>query len=138
MNKGGNELNLNKGDRVRHPLKLEWGMGQVLSETNGEFVKVFFERIGDKSISIQHIELVKVEGEEAQSVILDAINFDDSSSSKDNTLVCKNCGQKTNFGSMSYTERSTLGWCSACYKNRGISPDHVPTIDGPKNYFQKK
>ena len=129
---------LNKGDRVRHPLKVEWGLGQVLSETNEEFVKVFFERIGDKTISMQHVELVKVDGEDARSIILDAINFDDTSSTRGNIFICKNCGQKTNFGSLSHGERSTLRWCSACYKNKGISAEYVPTIDGPKNYFHKK
>ena len=39
-------MSLKKGDRVRHPIKAEWGLGEVLADSNGEKVRVFF--VGDR------------------------------------------------------------------------------------------
>ena len=41
-----------KGDRVRHPSKPEWGLGEVLINSNGETVKIFFVGGGEKIISL--------------------------------------------------------------------------------------
>ena len=43
-------MSLKKGERVRHPIKAEWGLGEVLEDSNGEKVRVFFVGTGEKTI----------------------------------------------------------------------------------------
>ena len=133
------QMILKKGDRVKHPLKTEWGVGEVISENNSEVVKIFFDKIGEKTISLNHVVLDKVFGNEANSLLLDNMCFDEENiTDKNKDFLCKNCGQKTNFGSTASHGRVSLGWCSTCYKRKGGYLDYIPTIDGPKNYFKGK
>ena len=66
-----------KGDRVKHPLKPEWGLGQVLSDNcNGGRISVFFMDAGEKTLMLSHVSLIKVDGEEADSIYLDNLAQD--------------------------------------------------------------
>lgn len=60
-----------KGDRVKHPSKPEWGLGQVLEDSAGNRVHVFFVGSGEKTLSLPHAPLVLVRGEEAKHAGLD-------------------------------------------------------------------
>ena len=44
-----------KGTVVRHP-KADWGKGVVLEDTNGPTIRIRFEKAGQKTLSLQHIE----------------------------------------------------------------------------------
>ena len=48
--------NLAVGDRVRHPTKTEWGIGQILS-VQGSKAGVFFVETGIKNMSLSHVSL---------------------------------------------------------------------------------
>jgi len=63
------------GDKVRHPSLTEWGLGKVLEVPSEGKVKVFFINVGEKNISLKHVSLEKVEGEEASHPILDSPTF---------------------------------------------------------------
>lgn len=48
--------NLTVGDRVRHPTKTEWGIGQILY-LEGPKAGVFFVETGTKTMSLNHVSL---------------------------------------------------------------------------------
>ena len=52
--------NLNVGDRVRHPTKTEWGIGQILS-IQGSKAGVFFVETGTKKMSLSHVTLTNLD-----------------------------------------------------------------------------
>src|SRR5574341_153254 len=60
-----------KGDRVKHPNKAEWGLGKVLEDSVNGKARVFFKGAGEKTISLSHVALTLVTGEEAKVPILD-------------------------------------------------------------------
>lgn len=60
-----------KGDKVRHPIKEDWGLGKVLANSNGEKVDVFFVDAGEKTILLKYVEPVKVKGEDSSHGGLD-------------------------------------------------------------------
>ena len=60
-----------KGDRVRHPGRPDWDLGQVLEDSADGKVKVRFAVGGEKQISLSHVRLEKVEGAEARHPLLD-------------------------------------------------------------------
>lgn len=61
------------GERVKHPRRPEWGIGEVLADSAGDQVHILFEDAGDKKFSIDFIEFIKVDGDEASSEMLDAL-----------------------------------------------------------------
>lgn len=63
-------MSLKKGDRVRHP-KAEWGLGEVLEDSNGEKVRVFFVGAGEKTLSLKHVTLDCIPKDEAAHPVLD-------------------------------------------------------------------
>jgi hypothetical protein len=67
-------MSLKKGDRVRHPTKTDWGIGQVLDAPRGHSVRVFFVGSGEKTLSLEHVELELVAPEEASSEVLDNLS----------------------------------------------------------------
>ncbi len=69
MDSGGKSYS--KGDRVRHPTKESWGLGEVLGDSDGESVRVFFEGAGEKLLGLAYVQPVKVTGAEAESTLLD-------------------------------------------------------------------
>lgn len=52
-----------KGDRVIHPGKKEWGLGEVLEDEIGGKVKVFFVESGEKNLNLDYAQLEKVKRE---------------------------------------------------------------------------
>src|SRR6266508_3303411 len=62
---------LKKEDRVRHPLKAEWGLGEVLEDSNGETVRVFFVGTGPKTLSLKYVTLECIPTGEAAHPVLD-------------------------------------------------------------------
>lgn len=69
-----------KGDRVRHPTKDDWGLGEVLADDNGESVRIFFVEDGEKTISLNLIQPIKVSGAEAVHSGLDNLKIEKSAS----------------------------------------------------------
>ena len=64
-------MSLKKGERVRHPIRAEWGLGEVLADSNGEKVRVFFVGVGEKTISLKHVMLDCIPKDEAAHPVLD-------------------------------------------------------------------
>lgn len=67
-------MSFNKGDRVRHPIKAEWGFGEVLEGSNGEKVRVFFVDAGEKILSLQHVTLDRIPKDDAAHPVLDNLH----------------------------------------------------------------
>jgi hypothetical protein len=61
-----------KGDRVKHPARPEWGVGQILEDSDGVNALVFFVGTGEKKLRLQQANLMKVEGAEAEHPALDS------------------------------------------------------------------
>jgi hypothetical protein len=64
-------LQFKKGDRVKHPKKPEWGLGEVLGDSSGEKVHVFFTEAREVTLSLKHVSLILVTGEAARHPGLD-------------------------------------------------------------------
>ncbi len=64
-------MSFKKGDRVRHPIKAEWGLGEVLTDSNEEKVRIFFVGAGEKTISLKHVTLDCIPKDEAAHPVLD-------------------------------------------------------------------
>ena len=62
---------LRKGQRVRHPIKSEWGLGEVLADSAGERVRIFFVGAGEKTISLKHVTLDCLPKDQAVHPVLD-------------------------------------------------------------------
>lgn len=60
-----------QGERVRHPSKSEWGIGQVLEDSPGEYVRVFFVGAGEKLLKLSFVDLIRVNGDDAAHPVLD-------------------------------------------------------------------
>ena len=67
-----------KGDRVKHPNKPEWGLGQVLEDSSSDNVRVFFVDAGEKQLSLAHITLQPVTGPAASHPVLDNLKLNRS------------------------------------------------------------
>lgn len=64
-----------KGDRVKHPTMETWGLGLVLEDSEANKARVFFVEGGEKTVSLSHVQLQKVSGEEAESDALDNLRI---------------------------------------------------------------
>jgi hypothetical protein len=64
-------MEFTQGERVKHPNKPDWGIGQVLEDSSGESVRVFFVGAGEKTLKLEFANLIKVIGEEAVHPVLD-------------------------------------------------------------------
>lgn len=67
-----------KGDRVKHPIKEDWGIGEVLQDGNSESVRVFFVGCGEKTLSLQYVQPTKINREESNNPILDNLKLSKS------------------------------------------------------------
>jgi hypothetical protein len=65
---------LKKGDRVRHLIKTEWGLGEVLADAHEEKVRVFFVGAGEKTISLTHVTLDCIPKDDAAHPVLDNLH----------------------------------------------------------------
>jgi hypothetical protein len=143
-------MDYRKGERVRHPKKPDWGVGQVLADSSGGSVKIFFERAGEKVIALDVVPPAKLVGGDGSSAILDSLDFSDAGSKNSRGKVaCKNCGAPTQFGETANPTRFRLGWCEPCFKHslRMFEDkqtgekryfDELRTIDGIKNRYSPK
>ncbi len=64
-------MDYKKGERVKHPGRPEWGLGKVLEDRWDDKVRIFFTGEGRKTLSLKHVEPVKVSGAEAIHPVLD-------------------------------------------------------------------
>lgn len=80
MRKRENRMEYTKGDRVKHPTKDDWGLGEVLENSNGDTVRVFFVGAGEKTLSLKYVLPIKVEGDEADNAVLDNLKISKSAS----------------------------------------------------------
>lgn len=69
-----------KGDRVRHPAKTDWGLGEVLENSNGNNVRIFFVGAGEKTLSLKHVQPEHVAPSESHHPVLDNLKISPSSS----------------------------------------------------------
>lgn len=67
-------MSFKQGDRVRHPLKAEWGLGEVLADVTGKKVRVFFVGAGAKTLSLTYVTLECVPPDEAAHPLLDNLH----------------------------------------------------------------
>ena len=68
-------MDYKSGLRVKHPVVPDWGVGEVLEDSSGHTVKVFFVGGGEKTLSLKDLQLVEVFGEEAKHPILDNLKI---------------------------------------------------------------
>ena len=73
----------------------DWGIGEVLLNTDSDSVTVFFYNVGKKMISLKHADLKKISGQESERSILDNIKFNEPEHK--GKQLCKNSGQPTQF-----------------------------------------
>lgn len=64
-----------KGDRVMHPGKPEWGLGEVLEDSSSATVRVFFVGSGERQLSLAHVTLQLVTGATARHPVLDNLTL---------------------------------------------------------------
>jgi len=64
-------MRFSKGQRVIHPGRPDWGLGQVLEDSASSSVRVFFVGAGERQLSLDHVSLVQVQGDEAAHPVLD-------------------------------------------------------------------
>ncbi len=60
-----------KGDRVKHPARPQWGIGEIREVLPDSKVKVFFVNDGEKTLSLKELKLIQVEGPDAAHPLLD-------------------------------------------------------------------
>lgn len=60
-----------KGQRVRHPNLVDWGLGEVLADSDNDSVKIFFVGVGEKFLSLKYVQPVHVNNEDAHHPVLD-------------------------------------------------------------------
>ena len=65
-------ITLPKGTRVRHVNKPEWGIGQLLENSNSQNLRLFFDNKGEMNMAATAADkLTVVNGPDAQSTLLD-------------------------------------------------------------------
>jgi len=69
-----------KGERVKHPTKDDWGLGEVLADSIGEAVRIFFVGAGEKTIALNYVQPLKVSGSESEHPVLDNLKISKSAS----------------------------------------------------------
>lgn len=68
-----------KGERVKHPARGDWGLGEVLQDSSGDNVRIFFVGGGEKTISLKYVEPIKVDGDEANHPVLNNLKISNTS-----------------------------------------------------------
>lgn len=69
-----------KGERVKHPTMTDWGLGEVLEDSTGDVVRIFFVGAGEKQLSLSHVEPTRVPPGEAAHPTLDNLRVRESTS----------------------------------------------------------
>ena len=65
-----------KGERVKHPTKDDWGLGEVLADSNDGFVSIFFVDAGKKKLALKYVQPLKVMEAESAHPILDGLKIE--------------------------------------------------------------
>ena len=68
-------MHYQQGDRVKHPAKEDWGLGEVLEDPSGKNIRIFFVGAGEKTLSLSYVQPVKVTGEMAEHPVLDNLRI---------------------------------------------------------------
>lgn len=68
-------MTFEKGDRIKHPTRDDWGVGEILESQNGEFIRAFFVGVGEKTLSLKHVQPLMVIGDEAKHPVLDNLKL---------------------------------------------------------------
>lgn len=135
------------GDRVKHPKKPDWGIGQVLADTTDGTVRIFFTHAGEKTISLDFVQPEVLSGDAAWCPALDQLNLIvPPAKDAKGKVLCTNCGAPTQFGENANPTRYRLGWCDPCFKHsqRTFGDKHtgdvryydeLRTIDGIKSRY---
>ena len=63
-----------KGDRLKHPTKPGWKIGEVFDVSSSGKLHIYFVGGGRKCLDPKSVNLIKVAGKDASSQILDTIN----------------------------------------------------------------
>lgn len=53
----------------------DWGIGEVLDNSNGNTIRVFFVGTGEKILSLKHVQPIKIECKEADNAMLDNLKI---------------------------------------------------------------
>jgi Protein of unknown function (DUF3553) len=75
-----------KGERVKHPGMPGWGVGKVLEDSRDYKVRIFFTGDGQKTLSLKHVEPIKIFGAEASNPILDHLWINEAGEGKYQSL----------------------------------------------------
>jgi hypothetical protein len=62
------------GDRVTHSTRPDWGLGQIFELSGNGKVRVYFSCAGRRQIATNVVELLKVDGDKADSELLDTLS----------------------------------------------------------------
>jgi len=125
-----------KGDRVRHPKKPDWGIGQVLADSTDGTVRIFFTHVGEKTISLDFVQPEKLSGDAASSLVLDQLTRTETQPrDAKGKVLCANCGAPTQFGETANPTRYRLGWCDPCFKHSQRTFEDKST--GEKRYYDE-
>ncbi len=68
-------IGFRKGDRIRHPRLTEWGLGEVLENSVCGEVRAFFVGVGEKKLSLSHVQPERITGAEAAHPLLDSLKL---------------------------------------------------------------
>ena len=129
-------MHYKKGDRVRHPKKPDWGIGQVQADSIDGTVRIFFANAGEKTISLDFVQPEKVSGDAASSPVLDQLGRTETPSrDSKGKVLCANCGAPTQFGETANPTRYRLGWCDPCFKHSQRTFEDKQT--GEKRYYDE-
>ena len=60
-----------KGERVKHLTMQEWGIGEVIEDSKGDSVDIFFVNVGKKKLSLKVAALEKIKGMKSDNQLLD-------------------------------------------------------------------
>lgn len=89
-----------KGKRVRHPAKPDWGLGEVLEDSRGDKVRLFFVGAGEKTLSLSYVQLEPVTDEEAAHPLLDNLK----TTSSDTAIRYQSVPQSIDYFLKHYTD----------------------------------
>lgn len=68
-----------KGERVTHPAKSDWGVGQVLADSTEDSVRIHFANVGEKTLSLSYVQPQIAIGGDATSELLDKLEMNEQS-----------------------------------------------------------
>lgn len=79
-------MDYKKGEMVKHPSRPEWGLGKVLEDSRDYKVRIFFTEDGWKTLSLKHVEPIKITGKEARHPALGHLWVKDGGGSKNQSI----------------------------------------------------